>query len=86
MPTCVNGNSRCRALVVDFRPGKIGDHPPAHPSQSQITRLRIDDMMMARDTTCVDAIDKNGMIRRKFIGPQDWSTPEIQDYLRNLNG
>jgi thiol-disulfide isomerase/thioredoxin len=31
-------------------------------------------------------IDKNGMIRRKFIGPQDWSTPEIQDYLRYLNG
>ena len=29
-------------------------------------------------------IDKNGMIRRKFIGPQDWSTPEIQDYLRSL--
>lgn len=29
-------------------------------------------------------IDKNGMIRRKFIGAQDWNTPEIQDYLRSL--
>jgi cytochrome c biogenesis protein CcmG, thiol:disulfide interchange protein DsbE len=29
-------------------------------------------------------IDKNGVIRRKFIGPQDWTTPEIVDYLRNL--
>jgi len=29
-------------------------------------------------------IDRNGTIRRKFIGAQDWSTPEIQDYLRNL--
>ena len=29
-------------------------------------------------------IDKNGMIRRKFIGAQDWNTPEIQDYLRGL--
>jgi peroxiredoxin len=29
-------------------------------------------------------IDKHGIIRRKFIGAQDWSTPEIQDYLRSL--
>ena len=29
-------------------------------------------------------IDKNGMIRRKFIGAQDWNTREIQDYLRSL--
>jgi len=29
-------------------------------------------------------IDKRGIIRRKFIGAQDWSTPEIQDYLRSL--
>ena len=29
-------------------------------------------------------IDRNGMIRRKFIGAQDWNNPEIQDYLRNL--
>jgi thiol-disulfide isomerase/thioredoxin len=29
-------------------------------------------------------IDKKGMIRRRFIGAQDWNTPEIQDYLRSL--
>jgi cytochrome c biogenesis protein CcmG, thiol:disulfide interchange protein DsbE len=29
-------------------------------------------------------IDKKGLIRRKFIGAQDWNTPEIQDYLRSL--
>lgn len=29
-------------------------------------------------------IDKHGVIRRKFIGPQDWNTPEIQKYLRSL--
>lgn len=29
-------------------------------------------------------IDKNGIIRRKFIGAQDWNTPEIQAYLRSL--
>ena len=47
---------------LDFRPGKIGDHPPVHPSLSEITRTKIDDMLMARDTTCVDAMDKNGMM------------------------
>jgi cytochrome c biogenesis protein CcmG, thiol:disulfide interchange protein DsbE len=29
-------------------------------------------------------IDKKGIIRRKFIGAQDWDTPEIQDYLHSL--
>ncbi|MDQ6705097.1 MAG: gamma-glutamyltransferase [Acidobacteriota bacterium] len=47
---------------LEFRPGKIGGHPPPHPSESEITRLRIDDALMARDTTCVDVIDKNGMM------------------------
>ena len=31
-------------------------------------------------------IDKNGVIRRKFIGPQDWTSPEILDSLRKLAG
>ncbi len=29
-------------------------------------------------------IDKTGTIRRKFIGPQDWTSPEIEDFLRKL--
>ncbi len=29
-------------------------------------------------------IDKNGVIRRKFIGPQDWTSPEIENSLRQL--
>lgn len=29
-------------------------------------------------------IDKRGIIRRKFIGPQDWTSPEIVNYLRKL--
>jgi cytochrome c biogenesis protein CcmG, thiol:disulfide interchange protein DsbE len=29
-------------------------------------------------------IDRKGVIRRKFIGPQDWTTPEIVNYLHNL--
>jgi len=30
-------------------------------------------------------IDKNGMIRRKFIGPQEWTSPEIVSYLKTLS-
>jgi peroxiredoxin len=29
-------------------------------------------------------IDRNGIIRRKFIGAQDWSSPEIRTYLKSL--
>ncbi|RXS95737.1 TlpA family protein disulfide reductase [Silvibacterium dinghuense] len=29
-------------------------------------------------------IDPSGRIRRKFIGPADWSNPEIQGFLRSL--
>lgn len=29
-------------------------------------------------------IDRKGIIRRKFIGPQDWTSPEIESYLRKL--
>lgn len=29
-------------------------------------------------------IDRNGVIRRKFIGPVDWASPEITDYLSKL--
>ncbi|HVW85365.1 MAG TPA: gamma-glutamyltransferase [Bryobacteraceae bacterium] len=56
-----------RALIgkrasLEFLPGKIGDHPPAHPSKAEIARGKIDDMLMAHDTTCVDAIDKDGVM------------------------
>ncbi len=30
------------------------------------------------------AIDRNGIIRRKFVGAQDWSNPEIRAFLKNL--
>jgi thiol-disulfide isomerase/thioredoxin len=29
-------------------------------------------------------IDRNGVLRRKFIGPQNWTSPEIADYLAKL--
>jgi cytochrome c biogenesis protein CcmG, thiol:disulfide interchange protein DsbE len=30
------------------------------------------------------AIDRNGIIRRKFVGAQDWTSPEISSYLNSL--
>jgi gamma-glutamyltranspeptidase / glutathione hydrolase len=47
---------------IDFRPGRIGDHPPRHPSFVEMVRFKIDDKLMARDTTCVDAMDKDGIV------------------------
>jgi cytochrome c biogenesis protein CcmG, thiol:disulfide interchange protein DsbE len=29
-------------------------------------------------------IDRNGVLRRKFIGPVDWTQPEITDFLGKL--
>lgn len=46
---------------LDFRPGQIGPHPPQHPSHVEIARHKISDALAAKDTTCIDAIDKNGV-------------------------
>lgn len=56
-----------RALIggrasMEFRPGALDGKTGRHPSQSEIARIRIDDALMARDTTCVDAIDKDGIV------------------------
>ena len=29
-------------------------------------------------------IDRQGMVRRKFIGPVDWNSPEVTDFLTKL--
>ena len=47
---------------LEFRPGKIGPHPPQHPSEMDMARFKIDDALMARDTTCVDAVDRDGVM------------------------
>ena len=46
---------------MDFRPGQIGPNPPKHPSQENIARYKIDDVLLAKDTTCVDTVDKDGI-------------------------
>ncbi|MBV8728767.1 MAG: gamma-glutamyltransferase [Acidobacteriia bacterium] len=46
---------------LDFRPGQIGPHPPQHPSHLEIAHRKVDDALAAKDTTCIDAVDKNGV-------------------------
>jgi gamma-glutamyltranspeptidase/glutathione hydrolase len=56
-----------RALIgknasQEFLPGKIDGFPGVHPSLSVIAHTKIDDFLMAHDTTCVDVIDKEGIM------------------------
>ena len=46
---------------LDFRPGDVEPNPPLHPFYDKIARYKIDDALRAKDTTCVDAIDKDGV-------------------------
>ncbi len=46
----------------DFEPGTIDGKRGRHPSQAEIVRVKIDDELMASDTTCVNAIDKDGVL------------------------
>ena len=61
---------RSRAAQADLHePGVDGvpararaePNPPKHPFYDDIPRYKIDDATRAKDTTCVDAIDKDGM-------------------------
>jgi gamma-glutamyltranspeptidase / glutathione hydrolase len=47
---------------LDFVPGKAGDRPRLHPSQIEMETARIDDALMANDTTCINTIDKDGVM------------------------
>jgi gamma-glutamyltranspeptidase / glutathione hydrolase len=46
---------------LEFRPGNVEANPPKHPSLAEIAHRKIDDALLAKDTTCVDAIDKDGV-------------------------
>ena len=47
---------------MEFIPGEIGGKRGKHPSESEIVQAKIDDALMARDTTCINAMDKDGMV------------------------
>jgi gamma-glutamyltranspeptidase/glutathione hydrolase len=47
---------------MDFLPGLINGKRGKHPTEMDIARTKISDELMASDTTCVDAIDKDGIV------------------------
>ena len=51
-----------RTASLDFIPGTINGKTAKHPVEMDIARTKIDDELMASDTTCVDAIDKDGIV------------------------
>ncbi|WP_162180033.1 gamma-glutamyltransferase family protein [Bryobacter aggregatus] len=50
------------AASLDFRPGKVKHANGTHPSREELVRRQIDDALMYGDTTCVNAIDKDGVL------------------------
>ncbi len=56
-----------RKLITDqasmaFRPGAIHGKSLPHPTTADMASYRIDDALISHDTTCVTAIDKNGVM------------------------
>src|SRR5271155_61708 len=47
---------------MDFLPGLINGKRGKHPTEMDIARTKISDELMASDTTCVDAVDKDGIM------------------------
>jgi gamma-glutamyltranspeptidase/glutathione hydrolase len=45
----------------EFRPGSIDAFPGKHPYYANMARYKIDPALLAKDTTCIDAIDKDGV-------------------------
>jgi gamma-glutamyltranspeptidase / glutathione hydrolase len=55
-----------RKLITDeasleFRPGNVEANPPKHPFFANTVKHPMDPALLAKDTTCVDAIDKDGV-------------------------
>jgi gamma-glutamyltranspeptidase/glutathione hydrolase len=47
---------------LEFRPGSINGKTGIHPAMVEMAHYKIDDILMAHDTTCVDVIDKDGLM------------------------
>ena len=47
---------------LEFRPGAINGKTGKHPSEVEMAFIKIDDSLMARDTTCINAMDASGMM------------------------
>jgi gamma-glutamyltranspeptidase/glutathione hydrolase len=47
---------------MEFRPGPIDGKTGRHPALSEMASYKIDDVLMAHDTTCVDTMDNEGIV------------------------
>jgi gamma-glutamyltranspeptidase / glutathione hydrolase len=47
---------------MEFQPGMINGKIGKHPALFETAMIKIDDALMAHDTTCVDAIDESGLV------------------------
>jgi gamma-glutamyltranspeptidase/glutathione hydrolase len=47
---------------MEFLPGTIHGKVGKHPALAELALVKIDDALMAHDTTCVDAIDADGLV------------------------
>jgi gamma-glutamyltranspeptidase/glutathione hydrolase len=47
---------------LEFRPGPIDGKTGRHPALSEMASYKIDDVLMAHDTTCVDTMDSEGIV------------------------
>jgi gamma-glutamyltranspeptidase/glutathione hydrolase len=52
------GNNASQEFVPGALNGKVG----MHPVKAELAHIKIDDALIAKDTTCVDAIDADGMV------------------------
>jgi len=50
------------AASLEFRPGEIAGQAAQHPSGVAIVRFPVDPALMARDTTCINASDREGVM------------------------
>jgi gamma-glutamyltranspeptidase/glutathione hydrolase len=46
---------------LEFRPGDVEANPPKHPFFADLVKYPMDPALLAKDTTCVDAIDRDGV-------------------------
>ena len=46
---------------LEFRPGDVEPNPPKHPFYASIHHYKLDQALLAKDTTSVDAVDKDGV-------------------------
>jgi len=76
------------AVSADENPTAYANFLAAHPMPSVVAvrdpSEHPNDLFGTSEFPETFLIDRAGIVRRKFIGAQDWSSPELADYLARL--